>query len=338
MQNGLKLLTMLTFSFLCLCLAACIGSVAVPVSQVIKIVANRLLGLPLSENISALNATVVWNLRMARACLAFLTGAALAASGTVMQSVLRNPLASSYTMGVSSGASLGAAIIIISGFSLPILGRFTLPAAGLLAGLLTVFLAVSLAAKVDKGFSGNTIILTGMVFSLFVNALLTLIAYFFQSHTRNILLWQMGTFALKDWSYVYLLFPIVMIGLILLLYHSRELDLLTFGEEQAAVMGVETTKVKWRLLSVAAALTGSAVAFCGVIGFIDLIAPHVVRRWCGASHRWVVPVSALFGGCFMVLADMVARTIISPSELPVGAITALIGAPFFAYIYFKRRK
>lgn len=338
MQNGLKLLTMLTFSFLCLCLAACIGSVAVPVSQVIQIGANRLLGLPLSENISALNATVVWNLRMARACLAFLTGAALAASGTVMQSVLRNPLASSYTMGVSSGASLGAAIIIISGFSLPILGRFTLPAAGLLAGLLTVFLAVSLAAKVDKGFSGNTIILTGMVFSLFVNALLTLIAYFFQSHTRNILLWQMGTFALKDWSYVYLLFPIVMIGLILLLYHSRELDLLTFGEEQAAVMGVETTKVKWRLLSVAAALTGSAVAFCGVIGFIDLIAPHVVRRWCGASHRWVVPVSALFGGCFMVLADMVARTIISPSELPVGAITALIGAPFFAYIYFKRRK
>jgi len=338
MQNGLKLLTMLILSFLCLCLAACIGSVAVPVSQVIKIVANRLLGLPLSENISALNATVVWNLRMARACLAFLAGAALAASGTVMQSVLRNPLASSYTMGVSSGASLGAAIIIISGFSLPILGRFTLPAAGLLAGLLTVFLAVSLAAKVDKGFSGNTIILTGMVFSLFVNALLTLIAYFFQSHTRNILLWQMGTFALKDWSYVYLLFPIVMIGLILLLYHSRELDLLTFGEEQAAVMGVETTKVKWRLLSVAAALTGSAVAFCGVIGFIDLIAPHVVRRWCGASHRWVVPVSALFGGCFMVLADMVARTIISPSELPVGAITALIGAPFFAYIYFKRRK
>lgn len=338
MQNGLKLLTMLTFSFLCLCLAACIGSVAVPVSQVIQIGANRLLGLPLSENISALNATVVWNLRMARACLAFLTGAALAASGTVMQSVLRNPLASSYTMGVSSGASLGAAIIIISGFSLPILGRFTLPAAGLLAGLLTVFLAVSLAAKVDKGFSGNTIILTGMVFSLFVNALLTLIAYFFQSHTRNILLWQMGTFALKDWSYVYLLFPIVMIGLILLLYHSRELDLLTFGEEQAAVMGVETTKVKWRLLSVAAALTGSAVAFCGVIGFIDLIAPHVVRRWCGASHRWVVPVSALFGGCFMVLADMVARTIISPSELPVGAITALIGAPFFATIYFKRRK
>ena len=275
---------------------------------------------------------------MARACLAFLTGAALAASGSVMQSVLRNPLASSYTLGVSSGASLGAAIVIISGFSLPILGRFTLPAAGLLAGLLTVFLAVSLAAKVDKGFSGNTIILTGMVFSLFVNALLTLIAYFFQSYTRNILQWQMGTFALKDWSYVYLLLPIVVVGMILLLYHCRELDMLTFGEEQAAVMGVETTKVKWWLLSVAAALTGSAVAFSGVIGFIDLVAPHVVRRWCGASHRWVVPASALFGGCFMVLADMVARTIISPSELPVGAITALIGAPFFCLYLFQTQK
>lgn len=338
MQNGWKLLAILTFSFFCLGLAACLGSLAVPFTQVMQIAANRLLGLPLPAEVSALNATVVWNLRMPRACLAFLTGAALAASGTVMQSVLRNPLASSYTLGVSSGASLGAAIIIISGFSLPILGRFTLPAAGLLAGLLTVVLAVSLAARVDKGFSGNTIILTGMVFSLFVNALLTLIAYFFQNHTRSILQWQMGSFALKDWSYVALLAPIVLIGVILLLYHARELDLLTFGEEQAAVMGVETTKVKWRLLSVAAALTGSAVAFCGVIGFIDLIAPHVVRRWCGASHRWVVPVSALFGGCFMVLADLVARTIISPSELPVGAITALIGAPFFAYIYFKRRK
>ena len=120
--------------------------------------------------------------------------------------------------------------------------------------------------------------------------------------------------------------------------YSRELDLMTFGEEQASAVGVEINKVKWILLGLSAALTGSAISFVGVIGFIDLIAPHVVRRFFGSSHKIVIPMSMFVGGAFMVVCDLVARTIISPSELPVGAVTALIGAPFFAYVYFSKRK
>lgn len=338
MKNSSKLGGMITLSLLCFLAAACIGSVAIPAKEALAVIAQHLFGISLLRDVEPLTQTIVWDLRLARASLAFLVGASLAVSGTVMQSVLRNPLASSYTLGVSSGASLGAALIIISGFSLPIVGAFTLPLAGLLTGLLTVYLAVAMASRVDKGFSGNTIVLTGMVFTLFVNALLTLVAYFFPNRTRHILLWQMGSFALKDWGTVRVLLPIAIVGLLFLMRYARELDMLTFGEEQAAVMGVETRRVKWILMFLAAALTGSAVSFAGVIGFIDLISPHVVRRWVGAAHRWVLPLSALFGGSFMVLADIVARTVISPTELPVGAITALLGGPFFLYVYFQKRR
>ncbi len=149
---------------------------------------------------------------------------------------------------------------------------------------------------------------------------------------------QMGSFALKGWGEVGLLAPIGAVGLLLLLRYSREMDMLTFGEEGASAMGVETRRVKWLLLSLSAALTGSAVAFAGVIGFVDLIAPHVVRRFFGARHKLVLPMSALLGGGFMALCDMAARTLVAPVEMPVGAVTALIGAPFFAYVYFSHRR
>lgn len=338
MKNRTRLILLIVFSLLSLLAAACFGSVTISLGHSLAVLAYKILGISLPLEVPSLHVTIVWDLRLARAALAFLVGAALAVSGVVMQSVLRNPLASSYTLGVSSGASLGAAIIIITGYTLPWAGGYTLPLAGLLTGLITVYFAILVASKVDKGFSGNTIVLTGMVFTLFVNALLTLVAYFHPDRTRHILLWQMGSFALKDWSYVYILLPIVLLGLLFLMRYSKELDMLTFGEEQAAAMGVETTKVKWFLMAVAAALTGSAVAFAGVIGFIDLISPHLVRRFSGAAHKWVLPMSALFGGSFMVLADVVARTAMSPTELPVGAITALLGGPFFVYVYFSKRK
>lgn len=190
----------------------------------------------------------------------------------------------------------------------------------------------------DKSLETNTIILVGMVFSLFVNAMLTLVTAMARDHLAQLTYWQMGSFSLKDWSNVIILFPLVLIGVILIQNFSKEMDIMTFGEDQAFTMGVDVHKVKWSLLSLSAALTGSAVAFVGVIGFIDLIAPHVVRKIFGSSHKIVIPMSMLFGGSFMVICDLVARTIISPSELPVGAITALIGAPFFAYVYFSRRK
>ncbi|MEG1459733.1 MAG: iron ABC transporter permease, partial [Acetivibrio sp.] len=150
--------------------------------------------------------------------------------------------------------------------------------------------------------------------------------------------WQLGSFSMKEWSYVVVLFPIVIGCILFFMRYANEMDIMTFGEEQALSMGIDLKKTKWILIGLTAALTGTAVAFVGIIGFVDLIAPHVVRRFFGSSHKFVIPMSALFGGSFMVLVDILARTLVSPSEIPIGSITALVGAPFFIYLFFQSRR
>ncbi|MCL2857850.1 MAG: iron ABC transporter permease [Oscillospiraceae bacterium] len=317
-----------------------IGSVLIPPSEILHIIGSRLLGRELSGAIDPSFAPILWNLRLPRALLAFIAGAALSVSGAVMQSVLRNPLASSYTIGVSSGASLGAAIIIFFGAGLPLAGlarNFALPLVGFAFGMGTIVLVLAFARRVDSAMQTGTLILTGMVFSLFVSALTTLLSALAREQIQRLVLWQMGSFAMRDWQPVLILAPVALAGIIFALCRSRELDIMTFGEEPARAMGVNLSQVKWSMLIMAAALTGSVVAFVGVIGFVDLVAPHIVRKLFGASHRYVIPMSAVVGGGFMVVCDLVARTIISPGELPVGAVTAIIGGPFFAYIYFSKR-
>jgi iron complex transport system permease protein len=254
----------------------------------------------------------------------------------VFQSVLKNQLASPYITGLSSGASLGAALVILCGFRLPLLGAFTLPAVGFGAGLLTVLLVVALSARLDRSMSNNTVILLGMVISLFVNALLTTLMALFREELKTLILWQMGSFALKSWSSVILILPFLVLGGLGLGRFCRELDLLSFGEEEAQAAGLEIRRARVLLFLFASLLAGSAVALCGAIGFVDLIAPHVSRRIAGPSHRSALPLSFFTGGCLMIAADLGARTVISPAELPVGAVTALIGAPFFAWVYFRR--
>jgi len=338
MKIKFKIIISIIICIIVLLIGVGLGSIYVPADHILNIISNKLFNIPLAQDIPDVSVSIMWNLRLPRTLLAFLVGGALAVSGTVMQSVLKNPLASSYTLGVSSGASLGAAFVIVTGFNIPFLGMFTLPAVGLFFGLLTVFSAVKFASRMDKNLENNTIILVGMVFSLFVNAILTLLTSMSKEHLAQLTFWQMGSFALKDWSNVIVLFPIVIIGVIVIRNYSKELDIMTFGEEQAFTIGVDVQTVKWLLLGLSAALTGSAISFVGVIGFIDLIAPHVVRKVFGSSHKITIPMSMLFGGAFMVICDLIARTIISPSELPVGTITALVGAPFFAYVYFSKRK
>jgi len=338
MKTQYKIILSILLSIAVITMGVGLGSVYVPPSHIISVISNKIFSTPLPPGVPGVSISIVWKLRLPRMLLAFIVGGAVAVSGTVMQSVLKNPLASSYTLGVSSGASLGAAIVIVTGFNIPFLGVLTLPAAGLIFGLLTVFSAVKFAARMDKNLENNTIILVGMVFSLFVNAILTLISAMSREHLAQLAFWQMGSFSLKDWSSVVILFPILFIGVIILQYFSKEMDIMTFGEEQAFTMGVDVHKIKWILLGLSAALTGSAISFVGVIGFIDLIAPHVVRKIFGSNHKIIIPMSVIFGGSFMVICDLIARTIVSPSELPVGAITALVGAPFFAYVYFSKRK
>jgi iron complex transport system permease protein len=240
-------------------------------------------------------------------------------------------------LGVSSGASLGAGIVIISGIVFPLIGAFTLPITGFVFGLATVFFVAAFSLRIDKSMSNNTIILCGMVLSLFLNAILTTLSAVFSDDLRRIALWQMGTFAMRGWTYVQLLLPFFVIGTAGIILYTKEMDILSFGDEQAKSSGVETGSLRKKLLACCAVLTGAAVSLSGVIGFVDLIAPHAARRITGSRHKHLIPMSFILGGSLMVVTDLAARTVISPSELPVGAITALIGAPFFAYVYFKRR-
>lgn len=313
-----------------------IGSVYVPPSSILSAISVRLFGDPMPEGLESTTVNIIMDLRMPRVILAFLTGAALSASGAAVQSVLRNPLASPYTLGVSSGASLGAGIVIAAGFTF--LGQFTLAAAGLASALLTMFAAVAFTSRIDKSFESSTIVLTGMVISLFISAIVNLMANLADEKYKQILKWQTGSFSGRGWGYCAVLAVVSVICIAVYISRSRELDLMSFGDEQAASAGIDPAKTRRFLLVVMSVLTGTAVAFSGVIGFIDMIAPQIVRRIFGAKHSMVIPMSAIVGGTFMVICDIAARTLTAPSELPVGTVTALIGAPFFAYVFFRRRK
>ena len=337
MKLQFKLAGSIAACILVLILGIGIGSVFVPPQDIIKIIFSKIA----QKEIYGIESTfvaIVWNVRLPRVLVAFLAGGSLAVSGAVMQSILKNPLASSYTMGVSSGAALGAALVILTGFTLPLIPAFTLPFAGTIAGLLTVYASVKVASLVDRNFENSTIILTGIVFSLFINGIITIIIALNRDGMARLIFWQMGSFASQNIKNFNILLPVCAAATLILIGLSNEMDLLTFGEEQAKTMGLNTKKIKWLLLFLASALTGTVISFVGIIGFIDLISPHIVRKLVGARHKIVIPVSFCIGGTAMVLCDMTARTILSPQELPVGAITALAGAPFFCYVYFKGRR
>lgn len=321
-----------------LALGVGVGSVYVPPAAVARILANRLFDCPLPAGLDPVWPGLVTGIRLPRVLTAFWAGAALAVSGAVMQSVLKNPLASSYGLGVSSGAGLGAALVMLCGLDAGWPGRLLLPAAGLGLGLLAVAAAVAVAARIDRGLSDSTIILTGMVLSLFLNALLNLLASANPQYTHRLLLWQLGSFSGRDTLSIALLAAVTLACTLLCWGGGRQLDVLSFGDEQAMAMGLAPRRAKWFFLVVTAVLTGTAVSLVGIIGFVDLIAPHVVRRFFGSSHRWVLPASALFGGAFMTLCDLAGRTLAAPAEIPVGSITALLGAPFFLYLCLARRK
>lgn len=338
MKNKVRAIVLVILAICSIILGIGIGSVFIHPSDTVRICSDFFLGTSNPSDIDEVYYGLVTGIRLPRVMMAFLAGSAIAVSGTVMQSVLKNPLASSYGLGVSSGAGLGAVIMMVYGTGLGSGLSYLLPMVATLFGFGTVLLTLMFVKQVDKNLSNNTIILAGMVVSLFLNAIMNMLATYNAEFTHRILLWQLGTFAGRDWTAIGVLAVVLVSSLILFQWHSKEMDILTFGEEQAMTIGVETKREKWLLIGVTSLLTGTAVSFVGIIGFVDLIAPHVVRRFFGVSHKWVVPMSALFGGMFMVWCDLAGRTIASPREIPVGSITALLGVPFFLYIYFISRR
>ena len=336
--TGLKIAISAVLCLFILVLAIRQGSVYISLKDLFGIIGGHITGKGTPDGVEPMMDSIFWTIRMPRAVMAFLVGGALSMSGACMQALLQNPLASSYTLGVSSGASLGAALVLILEISIPVLSGFMLPFAGFVFGLATVVIALMLTSAIDRSVSNTTVVLIGMVLSLFVNGMMNLLSTLNADHSKQLILWMMGSFSARGWKHCAILFPVCVIGLVCLMLMSRKMDLMSFGDLQAQAMGVDAKKTKIVAILVCSLLTGVSVAFTGVIGFIDLAAPHVVRKIFGPSHKLVIPMSFIYGGAFMALCDLISRTLLSPREIPVGAVTALIGAPFFAYVFFASRR
>lgn len=306
-------------------LAVSIGSVSIPISTIWDRETN-----PTTYHI-------LWNIRMPRVVLAACVGASLALAGAAFQGLLKNPLADPYTLGISSGASVGAVATIFFGISLPFLGFFTLPIFSMVGAAVTIFLVMTFARLVDRTMKMETFILTGIIFSSFLGSCISLMVALTGEQLREIIGWLLGSVSNRGWSYVQMILPFIIIGTLLIWLCRRELNALVFGEEKAQYLGVHVKRSKYAVLAGGSILTGAAVAVSGTIGFVGLVVPHMVRIIVGVDHRHLLPLAFINGASLLVICDLVSRTIISPTELPIGVITSFIGAPVFAYIFFKQR-
>lgn len=283
-------------------------------------------------------ANILWNIRMPRVVLAGLVGAALAIAGAAFQGLLKNPLADPYTLGVSSGASVGAVMTLFFGISIPFLGNFTLPVMSMLGALVTMLTVIAFAKMVDRSMKMETVILTGIIFSSFLGSIISLMIALTGEELRQIIGWLLGSVSMRGWPYVQMSLPFILAGSFLLWLNRRELNAMLFGEDRALHLGVDVKKRKMVILIAGSVLTGAAVAVSGTIGFVGLVVPHITRLLWGSDHRHLLPLSFINGASLLIICDLVSRTIISPTELPIGVITAFIGAPVFAFIFFRQRK
>jgi len=282
-----------------------------------------------------LGSPILWQIRLPRIILSILTGTMLATSGVILQGVLRNPLADPYILGVSAGAGVGAALILSYKLYFTFLGMSSVPLFAFLFALVMVFIVYRLSNVAERA-SAETLILAGVAVSAFASAILALIIIV-SGQLQSIYFWMLGSFSMATYGDVLTLLPYALIGLIFSYFYSKELNALIMGEETAYTMGVDVERVRIIMIVVATLMTAAAVSVSGLVGFVGLIIPHFVRIMIGPNYRFLVPFAAVSGALLMLLADTVARTALSPMEVPIGIIMALIGAPFFIYVLRRRR-
>jgi iron complex transport system permease protein len=282
--------------------------------------------------------TIVLKIRLPRIVLGVLVGAALGVSGAAMQGLFRNPMADPYIVGVSPGAALGAVLVTAFGVSAGFLGLSALPLAAFVGGMGTALAVVTLARR-GGSFPVADLLLVGLAVGAFAAAVYSfLILSLDDGRIASVLFWLLGSLASADWGRVLVVLPYLAIAVTGLLMLTRELDVFSLGEEEAGYLGIRVERLKLAAIALAALAASAAVAVSGVIGFVGLIVPHVARLMVGPRHVTLIPVSGLWGATFLVLADTAARTAIPSSEIPVGVVTALCGAPFFLYLLNRSRK
>ncbi len=319
--------------FFTIVLGIVVGPVSIGPTLILKIFHSRLpvLGDGVVQTWPQSYTAIVMDVRLPRVLLGMIVGMGLAVSGCAMQGLFRNPMASPYVCGISSGGSFGAALAVNLG-----LAYYFVPFGAFFFSALTVFV-VYMIARVNGKVPVTTLLLSGIAISSFFSALVSLMLYVSDEKLERIVFWMMGGLWSAGWDKVIITLPFIAISVPVFMYLSRDLNALLMGEESAADLGIEVESTKRFILVLTALTVGACVAVSGVIGFVGLIIPHVTRLFVGPDHKILIPASALVGGIFLILTDLFARMVIRPSELPVGIITSLFGVPFFLYLLRKRK-
>lgn len=320
------------FILICILLAALafassIGSVKVPVVSVVKILSGQINPDP--------QAFIIWEVRFPRVLLGVMVGASLAVAGVILQSLFKNPMAEPYIIGPSFGGALGATLVILYGKSVSE-SLFTVPMAAFVGSLLTTFWVYRIA-RIGGITPVSTLLLSGIAVGSFISAIISLLMALSGKDLNTAIFWLMGGLSARNWFHVLMITPFFVIGLIIASIFSRELNVMLLGEGRAHQLGLEVETTKRILVVTSSFLTAAAISVSGLVGFIGLVVPHTVRLFIGPNHRTLIPASAITGAILMVFADTIARVVISPSELPVGIITALFGTPFFIYLLRTRK-
>ncbi len=310
--------------------ATAVGPAGISLKELWKVIIN-------SEGTRPVYRTILFKIRLPRIILSFLVGSALATSGVILQGLIQNPMADPYIVGTSAGAGLGVTLALVLNLNFTFLGLNSVPLFAFIGAVMTVLLVYNLARQGSK-VPVVHFLLAGMAVGFLLSALTSLLMILGIKDYYKIIYWMLGSFAKSGWKEVYIILPYLMIGILVSLYLSKDLNLLLVGEEAAYNMGVNIERVKKIILITAALLTASAVSVSGVIGFVGLIIPHIVRLMIGPDHRRLIPAASIIGGGFLLISDTIARTVAAPTEIPVGIITALFGGPFFLYQLRKSRK
>lgn len=320
-----------------LVLAMRLGTVNIEPLQVIAILCKHIFGVDLGIAWSGGQDSIIWQIRFPRVLGAAIVGAGLASAGVVFQGLLRNPMADPYLLGTSGGAALAATIAFAIPFTL---GYFTfgfVPIAAFFGALLAVLVVYRLA-HVGMYTPITTLLLAGFAVSSMLSALMSALMLLSHNTLERVVLWTLGGVSASGWGMLLAVTPLILLGTVIAFALSNDLNAFLLGEEQAAALGVNVEQRKFVLLCVGALMTGAAVALSGLVGFVGLIVPHFVRIVLGPDHRLLLPASFLCGAIFLVIADLIARTILSPQEIPLGVVTALVGAPFFILLLRRAKK
>lgn len=306
-----------------LLLSLAIGSVFIPPADLWRTVSGA--------SSSDIFRTILWNIRLPRTALIALVGAALAGSGAAYQGLFRNPLADPYLIGVASGAGLGAIIAMSIQWPYTTLGLLAIPLAAFITSLLTVYIVYTIA-HIGGSVPTTNLILAGVAVSSFAVSLTSFLMLRSTGEVRRAIGWLLGGVSLVSWDATLALIPYLALGLTTLVLTGYALNLLQFGDDQAIQMGLNVRRAKFIIIVAASLVTAAAVSFAGIIGFVGLIVPHIVRLWWGVDYRRLIPLSIIGGAAVLLFADVLARVVLAPQELPVGIVTALAGAPFFLWV------